>query len=424
MEILIAAGFIILAGFFAGSETGFMSLDRIHLHANLDTKDLRYKALDFLHRYPEDMIGAMLLGTNACIVAATLIFTSYLGRVLPGDPLIPLYVTLIETPTVLLISDVIPKIIFRKFADPIMHGLSFLYLLIFIIFYPFQFIFVKTIKMLLSIFRRGKKVHGTISREEFQEMLNMSADKGFLMEKEKEYIESIMNFKNVTAREVMVPQNRVVGVEENDSVAKAVELMIKSHHSKLPVFSKRIFNIIGFVDNKSLLTAKKDDPIKHYIQKSIYFPEIIPIDKLIVEMQSSIKQMVFLVDEYGGTSGVITSNDLVTEIVGEFMELGGGEIEKKGDEYIIKGSLDIDDMNDELRMGIKKEGFETIAGFLLHRMQRLPKAGDVYEEGRYRFEIKSIKEFRIDRIIVSLRRKAGAKKKNVKQKADNDHAAG
>jgi Mg2+/Co2+ transporter CorB len=146
MELASAILFMLLAGFFAGSETAFISVDRMQLHANTDMKDFRYRILHWLLDRIEDVQGMFLIGTNICIVTSTILFSSYLMKVLSGDPLVPLYVTLIMTPFVLLLSDVIPKIIFRHFADGITHSLALIYLFFFIVLFPVEFLFIRVIK--------------------------------------------------------------------------------------------------------------------------------------------------------------------------------------------------------------------------------------------------------------------------------------
>lgn len=409
MEILIAVGFVFLAAFFAGSETAFISVNRVNLHAKLETKDRRYRVLAWLMSRPEDMIGGFLVGTNIGIVAATLVFSGYMFRVSNQSPLTPLYVTLIMTPIILLFSDVFPKIIFRKFSDGIMKSLAYFYAFLFILMFPVQFIFVRTIRLILSIFGLGKKKKGIVSRDEFKLLLDITTEKGSIKEREKDFIKSIMNLKNIKAREIMVPLIQMICVEEQDTISRAATFMLSSRHGRLPVYRSRVDYIIGYIENKDIISAKKTDIVKDYIREALFMPESIDIDKLLVEFQASPAQMLFTVDEYGGISGVITAQDVVTEIVGEFIGRGEVAIKKKGKGYIVDGLLDIDELEDELSMYIEKFSFETVAGFLMYHLGRIPKRGDTFDFKKFTFEVASTNGFRIEKVKIYPKRKLKAK---------------
>ncbi len=401
MEALIAFGFIILTGFFAGSETAFISINRVKLHSNLESKDRRYHVLAWLLSRPEDMLGSFLIGTNFCIVAGTLVFSGFMFRITEGALLTPLYVTLIMTPVVLLFADVFPKIVFRRFSDEITHFLAFVYGFLFIIFFPIQFLFVRTIKLILSLFGfRKKRRGGGISRDDFKTLLDITTAKGGMKESEKEFIESIMNFKNVKAREIMMPLIRMICAEENDKIEKVVENMLSSKHNRLPVYRSRIDNIIGYVENKDIISARKDETVASYIREALFVPESLEVDKLLVEMQGSASQMVFTADEYGGISGVITTHDLVSEIVGEFGGVDDNLIIKQGDMFIVDGILDIDELEEELSIDIEKFNFETVAGFMMFKLEKIPKVGDSFEFSRFIFEVASMNELRIEKVKI------------------------
>lgn len=415
MQILYTILFILLGGFFAGSETAFISIDRLNLHSHLDSKDKRYKILGKLILHPEDMLGMFLVGTNVCMVSATIIFTDYMVHHLNGSALIPLYVTLIMTPLVLVFTDVLPKIIFREYADQIMHGLAYVYLFFYIALFPVQFAFVRSIKFVLSILGLRKRKKEVFSRDEFKLLLDISSTQGALKQKERDFIESIMNFRNVTTREIMIPLNRLICIEENEEIARAADLMLTSRHSRLPVYRSRVDNIVGYIQNKDIIYADKNEPVKKYVRDTIYIPEYALIDRVLVEMQENFAQMVFTVDEYGGISGVITTQDLITEIVGEFIERGETEIKRNADDFEVKGMLDIDELEEELNIKIDKYGFETVSGFIMYKMEKIPEVGDKFDYGKYTFEVIKTNRFRIDKVKIyprSKNRKNGKISKN------------
>jgi CBS domain containing-hemolysin-like protein len=411
MELIIAAGFLLLSAFFNGSETAFISINKVKLYSRLENGYYSARILTMLAKSSESVIGGFLIGVNICDVAVVLIFNVYLAKLIGPGPLVPLYSTLILTPVIAVFATLFPKIIFREYADEIMSKLSYLYLVIYILLYPFQFIFVRTVKFLLQIMGLKKK-KTMFSKDEFGILLDMTTEKGILKQSEKEIIESIMKFRNIKAREIMVPLIRMTCVEENDTVEIASALMLSTGHTRLPVFRIRVDNMLGYIENKDLLAAVKHDRVSSYIREGIIVPESAPINRVLVGMQNAKAQIAFVVDEYGGVMGAISNQDIITEIIGEFVEMKGDWIKKEGEAYIVNGMIGIDEINELLNLKIKKSDFETAAGFMLHELENIPSPGDSIEVGKFIFEVYSATNVRIKQIKIYPRtRKASGKSK-------------
>ncbi len=402
MELLTASLFLLLSAFFNGSEMAFISVNRIKLHSRLEEGKGSAKVLALLLRHSENVIGTFLIAVNVCDVAVVLLFTDFLIKTIGQSPLIPLYSTLILTPFIALIATLLPQMICREYADEMMFPLAYFYLLFYIILYPVQILFVRTIKILLSLFGLRKK-KSMFSKDEFNILLDMTAEKGILKQSEKEIIESIMKFRNIKAKEIMVPLVRMTCVEENDTVEIATALMLSTGHTRLPVFRMRVDNMLGYIENKDLLSANKHDKVGKYVKKGIFVPDSAPINNVLVKMQNTKAQMAFTVDEYGGVAGVIANQDIITEIIGEFVEMKDEWIKKEDDSYIINGMVNIDELNEELGLKIKKRDFETAAGFVLYELEKIPSAGDSFEEGRYTFEVMSATDVRVKQIKITPR---------------------
>ena len=338
-----------------------------------------------------------------------MIFNVYLANLIGAGPLVPLYSTLILTPVIAVFATLFPKILFREYADEIMTRLSYLYLVIYILLYPFQFIFVRTVKFLLQLMGLKKK-KTMFSKDEFGILLDMTTEKGILKQSEKEIIESVMKFRNIKAREIMVPLIRMTCVEENDTVEIASALMLSTGHTRLPVFRIRVDNMLGYIENKDLLAAGKHDRVSSYIKEGIIVPESAPINRVLVGMQNAKAQIAFVVDEYGGVMGAISNQDIITEIIGEFVEMKGDWIKKEGEAYIVNGMMGIDDINELLNLKIKKTDFETAAGFMLHELENIPNQGDCIEVGKFIFEVHSATNVRIKQIKIYPRTRKSKKR--------------
>jgi putative hemolysin len=414
MELLYVVLFIFLSAFFNGSETAFISINRIRLHAALEKKDRNARVLEKLVRNSENVVGSFLIGTSVCDVAIVIFFTAWLERVLGPSPMIPLYNTLILTPVILVLATLVPKVLFRAFADSIMFPLAYLYYAVYIVIYPVQFVFVRTVKLLLSLFGLKKK-KSAFSKDEFGALLDMTSDKGLLKDDEKKLIERIMNFRNVKVKELMVPLIRMSCVEENDTVELASALMLSTGHSRLPVFRMRVDNMVGYVQNKDILSAGKHDLVKKYVRETIFVPDLTPIDHALALMRDKNAQMAFAVDEYGGTAGAITNQDMITRILGEFVELKDDRIrsdgkKKKNRVYTLNGMTNIDELNEELNLKIEKADFETVAGFILNKLGRIPREGETIEHGKYIFRVETASNVRIGKVKIYRRGKKEKKR--------------
>lgn len=412
MELIFVGIFLLLDALFNGLETGLISINRIWLHSRLEEGDKRAHVLAWLVKNSENVIGALLAGINICDVAVVINFTGFMLKNTQFGELTPLLVTLILTPVVLIFASLFPKIIFREFSDTMMITFAYPLRFIYWVLYPVQFIFLKTIKGILSLLGFRKK-NTMFSKDEFNLLLDITADKGLLKESEKDFIESIMNFKNIKAREVMVPLIRMTCVEENDPVEIASALMLTTGHSRLPVFRMRVDNMIGYIENKDLLTANKHDKVGSYVKETLFVPDISPINHVLVNLQKKMAQMAFVVDEYGGVAGVITNQDIITEIIGEFVEIKEEWIQKENDAYIVNGMVNIDEINEELNLNIQKHDFETVAGYVLERFERIPAAGESFDIGRYTFEVASASTTRVKKVKIYHRKKK-EKKRGIK----------
>jgi CBS domain containing-hemolysin-like protein len=294
-----------------------------------------------------------------------------------------------------------------------MFSLAYLYYAIYIVIYPVQFLFVRSVKLVLAVFGLKKK-KSDFSKDEFGALLDMTSEKGLLKDDEKKLIERIMNFRNVKVKELMVPLIRMTCVEENDTVELASALMLSTGHSRLPVFRMRVDNMVGYVQNKDILNAGKHDLVKKYVRESIFVPDLTPIDHALALMRDRNAQMAFAVDEYGGTAGALTNQDMITRILGEFVELKDNRIRSEGKKknrvYTVSGMTNIDELNEELHLKIEKADFETVAGFILNKLGRIPKEGETVEHGKYIFRVETASNVRIGKVRVYRRGKKEKKR--------------
>lgn len=264
-----------------------------------------------------------------------------------------------------------------------------------------------------------------VTEEEIKTLVDAGEEGGAIEEEEKEMIFSIFQLGDTLAREVMVPRIDIIGFEAGMPLSEAARTLIATGHSRAPVFTGTIDNVIGLLYAKDVLAAwqagAQDKRVREVMRPAIFVPEAKKVDDLLQEMQASRVQMVLVVDEYGGTAGLVTLEDIVEEIVGEiqdeydlaeempYHELPDGS-------FRFNGGIDLDDVNELTGARLSKEAGETLGGLIYSLSGRVPAAGDVLETGGLRLKVEQVTGRRI-RKVHATRSEAGAG-----TEADDDHA--
>ncbi len=408
LELLIGI-FVILAcvcleGFFSGTETAMVSVDRARIKALAEQGSKRAALINATLEAPEKFFSTTLLGTNISVVLsnaiATLLVIRYLGEHYE-------YITiLIMTPLILVFGEIVPKTIYRFHAEQMATYLVHPIRAISVIFYPFVAILSWLTKLFLSLFGiETTKFRSHATREDIENYLDMWNINGRLRTAEKKIIERIFDFSNIEAEDIMIQLVNVQALEIGEVIDKAVGLAQKTGYSRIPVYSGKAYNIIGIVHAFDLLTAqKKAQTLKDVMRPAKYVPSSAPVDEIFKQMKTEGNSIAVVVDEYGGAIGIITIEDILEEIVGEIYDEYDKQerlLVKVGkNEYLVSARMELDEFNDYLNIQLPKDDYETIAGFLLKHMERIPKAGDKFQFENVTFIIKkadkrSIKEVSI-----------------------------
>ncbi len=246
-----------------------------------------------------------------------------------------------------------------------------------------------------------------VSEEEIMTLVRAGEEGGVIEEEQKAMIYSIFQLDETLAREVMVPRIDVLAFEENTSLKEATEVLLQTGFSRAPVYSESIDNIIGLLYVKDLLAAWRkgiDGKVVADLARDAYFvPEAKKVDELLAEMQAKRIQMAVVVDEYGGTAGLVTFEDIVEEIVGEVRdEYDVGEElpyqQLKEGEFIFSGGIDLDDVNQLVDARLPKETTETLGGFIYSQLGRVPAPGEVIEAGRLQLIVEQVVGRRIRKV--------------------------
>jgi CBS domain containing-hemolysin-like protein len=252
----------------------------------------------------------------------------------------------------------------------------------------------------------GSLARPAASEEEIRVLLEGSAEEGILEPEETEMIHSIIRFTDTTVRQIMVPRIDMTVVEVNSSLPGVVEQMLDAGHSRVPVYEGSVDHIVGIVHVKDLLRPllerRHDIPLKDLLRAPYYVPEGKKVDELLHEFRREQIQLAIVVDEYGGTSGLVTIEDILEEIVGDIADEYDVEqpLVQPLDEnvYLLDARLSIDDANEQLQLGLPGEEYETIGGFVFGQLGRLPEVGEVVHYGPLEFIVDQTDGRRISKI--------------------------
>lgn len=399
--------FILLAGYFSGSEIAIISADKYKLKSatmtNAKSKSSILKLLGFLKDI-DKTLSALLVGTNISIVAATSITTMLFIRKYGEQG--EYYATILMTIIILIFGEILPKAIYRKQANKIL--IKTIYLLNFFIklFLPIInsiIFFLKYLPGLKNLQSKQKEIF--LTREDLKTIFNISAKQGILKNIDKEMFYSIFDFGLTYAREIMVPLVDIILIENNKKVSEVVKLSQKSGYSRLPVYEQHVYNIIGYINVLDLFKAKSNENISKYIRIPYYIPETKKIDDLFIEMNNKQLPIVFVVDEYGGVSGMVSQEDIVEEIIGD-IDLKPQEVEKeqikkiKTNEWETSGDVNIDDINESIDLNLTKKGFETIGGFIEYYLGKIPKKNETFIYNKYKFTMTEVTETCISKVKI------------------------
>jgi putative hemolysin len=398
---IVFTSLLLLEGFFAASEISLVSANRRRLHHRAEEGHRGAKMALKLLSQPEYMLATTLLGAYMAAAANTILMTMLLLNRLGRAGELP--ALLVLPPLLLILGEIIPKSIGRQQATVLAEKLAPPLWVASWIIYPITLIFAGGSR--LALFFTGVRKTGQlpfITREDLRLVVEKSGPEVDLEGKERIFIHRILQFSLRTVKEVMVPLIRVTAIPDTLTLGQAVAEFRASRFSRLPVYHRRIDNLIGVVHDFDLLGEEGPErPIRTFMRPVQYVPELKKIDRLLAAMQRQGTHLAVVVDEYGGAVGIVTIEDLLEEIVGEITDEFDQEVapfRKLGEgHYLISARTEIKVLNELLHLGLPGGDYETLAGFLIAEMGELPRAGQLLQYRNLKFivrqaEARAVKE--------------------------------
>ena len=383
--IIIIAVLVILSAYFAAAEIAFMSLQRYKLEALVQKNVKGAQLVAWLKEHPERLLSTVLLGNNMVNIAAASISTALFVSVLGNEGQAILISTLVMTSIILIFGEAIPKTSAAMHSERVSLTVASSIKIVSVIFTPFVLL-LSWISTGFGKLFGGKPVgHSLIGEEEIRFMIMAGQRDGNVGEAEAEMLHKVFEFGDRPAREIMVPRTEVVWVEKGTLMSDFFTLYQKHPLNRYPVFNDRRDNVIGVLSAKEvLLTLAKGNgtcdlsrKIDDLIRPPYFAPESKHISEILSEMRAKNYHLCIVIDEYGGTAGIVTLTQIVEEIVGDVNdELA--EIDKDFEiiddtTYQINGTMKIDDVNKDTGLTLPVGDYETVAGLIFKIMGHIPK---------------------------------------------------
>jgi CBS domain containing-hemolysin-like protein len=409
VDITIILISIIFSAFFSGMEIAFVSANKLHIELEKKRKGFIPNILRKLTKNSSKFITTMLVGNNISLV----LYSYFMGKLIVeyyGINSI-LIQTIISTILILITAEFLPKAIFRVYANEILKILALPAYFFYILLYIFSFVINGISDFFLKfIFRTDKDAQQTVfSKEELgnyiTEQLEFGNDSEEEIDSEIQIFQNALEFQKVKAREIMVPRTEILAIEIHEKVSKLSESFINSGFSKILVYKTSLDDIIGHVNAFELF--KKPKTIKSILLPVEIVPESMMINDVLNSLMKKRKSIAVVVDEYGGTSGMITVEDVVEELFGEIED--EHDVQELTDERITEtkfkfsARLEIDYLNEEYNLNIpKEEAYETLGGFIIDHTENIPEKGEVLEILGYEITILGVSSSKIEEIRLKI----------------------
>jgi len=411
-EVITLLGFILLSAFFSSAETALFSLNKLQLKKiqKEEENNWRVKSMIKLLNDPQRTLISILIGNMFVNISASSLAT-YLAIKLFGNIGIGI-ASGIMIFTILVFGEIVPKSLAVANAEIVSKKIARSIEIISIGLFPL----IKFFKIIISILyyfigKKSIKEKKEITEEDLITLIEVGKDDGVIEEEEKKMIRNIFEFGDTLVKEVMVPRVDMACIPSDTKLNSILRLIKKVGHSRIPVYEETIDNIIGILYAKDLLgiyerwyISKEKFDLKQIIRRTYFVPENKKIDDLLDIFQKDKIQIAIAIDEYGGTAGLITMEDVVEEVVGEIIDEYDKEIKlfeiTEDNTVIADGNIDIEKINEILNIEIPENGFETLGGFIFDLLGKVPKKGEKIKYHNIQIIIEKVVKNRIRRVKI------------------------
>jgi putative hemolysin len=401
---------LVLSAFANGAETALTSISRIRMRHLLDQGVKGSQTVAFLIRDPNRFLSALLILNSVAVIVASTLSTLLLVSVL-GAELGAIVAPVVTSIVVLVFVEIVPKTMAIHTAEATAMRYAGMVKSLTIVLSPIISVLRSMTDSIMRLRGIRPRTGPFVTEEELISLVTLSEQQGVIEEDEKEMIHGVIEFEETMVREVMVPRVRITAVQADRTLREAIDIAIEDGHSRLPIYEDSIDRVTGILYVKDMLRAVRngmmDVPLRELARKPFVVPETKRVGELFREFQARKIHIAIVIEESGGTAGLVTIEDLLEEIVGEIQD----EYDKPGaeptieqtapDEYLVDGRINLEDLDDEIHLGLNSEEYDTLNGFIIDKLGALPTVGaEVLLEGAALIHVVSVSGRTADKVLI------------------------
>lgn len=414
IHYVIILSMIVASAFFSGMEIAFVSANRLKIELDRNKGAFAARILTNFTKKPSRFIASMLLGNNIALV----IYGIYMAILL--EPLIAQYIisnqavvlllqTILSTLIILVTAEFLPKSLFRINPNRILNICAIPLWLVYWCMYPITMITIGLSNVILRLFKvdtsESETAFTKVDLDDFVKDVNERMETEDEIDNEIQILQNALDFENVKARDCMIPRTDIIALDVETNIEVIRDMFIETGLSKILIYRDNIDNIIGYIHSFELF--KKPKSIKQILLPIAIVPEANPASEILEKLLREKRSIAVVVDEFGGTSGMLTIEDVMEEIFGEIEDEHDVEekIEKKVDDstYIFSGRMEVEDINEKYELNLpESENYETIAGFIIQHTENIPEQGETINFEDFKIKVLEMSNNRIDLIQIRI----------------------
>lgn len=411
ISIVIILTTLVLSAFFSGFEIAYVSSNKVHIEILKKQEGLIANILTRLTYRPSKLLATMLVGNNVALVVYGFEMGKVMTLLLPPFFQNVLWHTIISTLIILITAEFMPKVFFQIYANQLLKLFAIPAYFFYLLFYPFSSFIIWISDFVLRVFFKTKGDYVPLSFTKVELVDYISEQMGNVPKKEEvdaevQMFQNALEFSGVKAREIMIPRTEIVAVDLNETIENLIATFVSSGFSKILIYNENIDDIVGYVHSFDMF--KKPKTIKEVLIPVVTIPETIQINEVLNLLMRKRKSMAVVLDEYGGTSGIVTLEDIVEELFGEIEDEHDKDkfIEEKisDDEYLFSARLEVDYINETYHLNLpESEEYETLSGLILLHTEEISTQGETISLPPFVFSIEACSQTRIETVRIFIK---------------------
>jgi putative hemolysin len=410
--LLVGAGAgILFAAFFAAAETAIVFSNKSHIQELSVAGDKRAGTVLLLMGERDRLHSTLLLAENFFIVLTSVLGMVIAARLIPQVPLAAVVTVLIVTLAIVCIAKLAPKGIACRNPDRFALRVSALLQFVVKLLSPLSRMLAAMADLVAGPGPQGMSCTAVVTEEDIKALINLGEERGSLKEEEKELLHKVFEFGDTLASEAMRPRTEIVSVPSSVTLQEVLALVSEFGYSRYPVIEDTVDTVIGILYIKDILVAmasgevKREDDIQRFIRPAYFIPENKRVSELLSEMQRNRFQLAIVIDEYGGTAGLVTLEDLIEEIVGSIhdeLEAGNKDVQIVDEKnFVVSGQSALDEVNELLDADLQSTDFNTLGGFVFGLFGRMPKVGEQLKYKNLKLEVLELEGRKITKVKIT-----------------------